>query len=70
MASAAPSVAPDVKTMSCGRAPSARATRSRETSRRSRAARPAPWTDDGLPNVSSATRTASFASGRTGVIAL
>jgi len=70
MARAADSVAPEVKTISDVRAPSAAATRARARSRTSRAARPAAWTEDGFPKTSSAADTAAFASGRTGVMAL
>ncbi len=50
MARAAASVAPEVKTTSCGRAPSAAATWSRATVEQVAGARPAACTEDGFPN--------------------
>jgi hypothetical protein len=70
MARAAASVAPEVKTISDGRAPRAAATSLRAPSSRSRAARPAACTELGFPKTRSARSTAAIASGRTGVMAL
>ena len=61
------SVPPPVKTTSDGRAPSAAASCSRDSSTTRRACRPAACRDEALPVSSSAAVTASTASGSIGV---
>jgi len=68
-ASAAASVAPEVKTISAPSAPSAAATCARAFSINALAARPSAWTEDGLPTTSIAATIAAFASGRRGAVA-
>ena len=69
-ASAAASVAPEVKITSAPSAPSAAATCARAFSTAARAARPSAWTLDGLPTISIAASIAARASGRIGAVAL
>jgi len=63
------SVPPLVKITSDGRAPSAAATRSRDSSTRRRAPRPAACRDDALPTVAAVVIYASSDSGSIGVVA-
>ena len=63
------SVPPAVNTTSPGRAPSAAAMLSRDSSTTLRAARPEACSDDGLPSMRNRAATASTTSGRTGVVA-
>ena len=63
------SVPPEVKSTSLGRAPSASAIVSRDSSTRRRAARPALCSDEALPVSDIASETAATTAGRTGVVA-
>ena len=63
------SVPPEVKTTLRGSAPTSAATCSRASSIRRRAARPSAWTEEGLPQTSSAATIAARASGRSGAVA-
>ncbi len=63
------SVPPPVKTISEGRAPSAAATDSRDSSTSRRAARPEACRDDALPSFASCAVIAATASGSIGVVA-
>ncbi len=64
------SVPPLVNTICAGATPTNAATASRPFSTSRRAARPKPWTEDGLPVTDSAATMASRASGRIGAVAL
>ena len=65
------SVPPEVKRISPSETARAWATRSRARSRAARAARPGPWTLEGLPGkLSRAAAKASRTSGRRGLVAL
>ena len=63
------SVPPEVNTTLRGSAATSAATFSRASSIRRRAARPSAWTEDGLPELSSAASTAARACGRSGAVA-
>ena len=63
------SVPPEVKSTSLGRAPSAAAIASRDSSTRRRAARPEVCSDEALPVADIASVMAATTSGRTGVVA-
>ena len=70
MASMLASVPPEVNTTFSVRASNRAAMAIRASSNMRRAARPAAWTEAGLPTRSSAARTATRASGRNGSVAL
>jgi len=63
------SVPPEVNTTSREVTPTRAATCSRAVSTSRRAARPAAWTDDGLPVTPTAAIMAACASGRSGAVA-